>query len=244
MIRFFRLLTPVFLLLASCQTRPDARRIIADAIEAHGGERYQKARIEFDFRQFHLNLEHHDGRFRYERTHRDSAGVVIREVLTNDDFARSLNGQRQALDSAARSKWSNAVNAMAYFALLPAKLADPAVQPEYLGETALDGQAYDKIRVTFRQEGGGKDFEDVFFYWFNRRTHTMDFLSYSEGGARFRRAINPQTVGGIRMQDYINYTTTPGDTATNVGDFDRKYAAGQLRELSRIEQRNVRVTPL
>ena len=72
----------------------------------------------------------------------------------------------------------------------------------------------------------------------------MDFLSYSEGGARFRKAINPQTVGGIRMQDYINYTTMPGDTSTNVGDFDRKYAAGQLRELSRIEQKAVRVTPL
>lgn len=244
MIRILRLLPSLFLLLTACQSGPDARRIIADAIDAHGGTRYQNVRIEFDFRQFHLNLEHRDGRFRYERTHRDSAGTVIQEILTNDDFARSLNGQRQTLDSAARSKWSNAVNAMAYFALLPAKLADPAVQPEYLGETTIDGQTYDKIRVTFSQEGGGKDYEDVFFYWFNRRTHTMDFLSYSEGGARFRKAINPQTVGGIRMQDYINYTTMPGDTSTNVGDFDRKYAAGQLRELSRIEQKAVRVTSL
>lgn len=244
MIRHLRPLALMPLLLTACQSHPDARQLIAESIEAHGGERYRNVRIEFDFRQFHLNLENRDGRFRYERTHRDSTGVVIREVLTNDDFVRSLNGQRQNLDSAARSKWSNAVNAMAYFALLPSKLADQAVQPEYLGETTLDGQTYDKVRVTFKQEGGGKDFEDTFFYWFNRRTHTMDFLSYSEGGARFRRAINPQTVGGIRMQDYINYTTAPGDTATNVGNFDRDYAAGQLRELSRIEQRNVRVTKL
>lgn len=243
MIRYACLPLLFLLLLSACQSRPDARRIIAQAIEAHGGERYQQVRIEADFRQFHLHLEQQGGRFRYERSHRDSTGAVLVEILSNDGVTRSVNGQPQSLDSAQRNKWSNAVNAVAYFLLLPHKLADPAVIPEYLGETTVEGRLYDKIRVTFRQEGGGQDFEDTFFYWFNRQTHTMDYLAYREGGPRFRKAINLQTVGGIRFQDYLNYAGDEADT-TSVGDYDRKFERGELKLLSRIEQKNVRVTPL
>ena len=90
---------------------------------------------------------------------------------------------------------------------------------------------------------GGKDYGDTFFYWFNRRTHTMDYLAYSEDGPRFRKAINSQIVGGIRFQDYINYKGDEKDT-TSVGTYDRRYAAKQLPELSRIEQKNIQVTAL
>jgi hypothetical protein len=240
--RLLYLFLPVLLLASACNSLPDAERIIAEAIEVHGGDNYQNVRIEFDFRHFHLNLEHRNGRFRYERTHRDSTGAAIREVLTNDDFSRSVNGQSQTLDSAARIKWSNAVNAVAYFALLPYKLGDAAVLPEYLGAITIDGQPYDKIRVRFRAEGGGKDFQDTFFYWFNQRTHTMDYLAYSEGGPRFRKATNPQTVGGIRFQDYINYTGRTPDDTMSVGDYDRAYTQQRLTVLSTIEQKNIRVS--
>ncbi|HEY0110275.1 MAG TPA: hypothetical protein VGB67_11635, partial [Fibrella sp.] len=63
------------------------------------------------------------------------------------------------------------------------------------------------------------------------------------GGPRFRKAINPQVVGGIRFQDYINYKGDEKDT-TSVSSYDRRYEAKQLPELSRIEQKNIRVTPL
>lgn len=227
----------------ACQSATNPRTIIDQAIAAHGGDAYLNKRIAFDFRQFHLILDHRNGQFRYERTHRDSAGVLIREVLTNTNFDRSLNGQRQTLDTAQTGKYSRAVNSIAYFVLLPQKLADPAVQANYAGESRIDGQAYHKVRVRFRAEGGGKDYGDTFVYWFNQQTHTMDYLAYSEGGPRFRKAINPQTIGGIRFQDYINYKGDVGDT-TFVGTYDRRYAAKQLPELSRIEQKNIRVTDL
>lgn len=239
-----RLLSCLVLLTAlACQPATNARTIIEEAIAAHGGDAYQNKRIAFDFRQFHLVLEHQNGRFRYERTHRDPAGVLIKEVLANDGFTRFQNGQRQPLDTAQTGKYSRAVNSVAYFVLLPQKLADPAVRADYMGEGQIDGQAYHKVRVRFRAEGGGKDYGDTFFYWFNRQTHTMDYLAYSEGGPRFRKAINPQTVGGLRFQDYINYKGDATDT-TSVGTYDRRYAARQLPELSRIEQKNIRVTPL
>lgn len=226
-----------------CQPQHDAQALIQKAINAHGGKEYDNKRIEFDFRQFHLVLEQQGGRFRYVRTHRDSSGVLIEEVLTNTGVTRSLNGQPQTLDSAQTSKYSAAVNSVAYFVLLPNKLNDPAVIADYAGEARIDGQTYDKVRVRFRAEGGGKDYQDTFFYWFNQQTHTMDYLAYSEGGPRFRKAINPQTVGGIRFQDYINYKGDAADT-TSVGTYDRRYQARQLPELSRIEQKNIRVTAL
>ena len=241
MLRFLSFIT--LLTAFACQPATDAPTIIDRAIEAHGGDAYQNKRIAFDFRQFHLTLDHHNGRFRYERTHRDSAGVLIREVLTNDSLTRFVNGQRQTLDTAQTGKYSRAVNSIAYFVLLPQKLADPAVLADYAGQSQIDGQAYDKIRVRFRAEGGGDDYRDTFYYWFNQQTHTMDYLAYSEGGPRFRKAINPQTVGGIRFQDYINYKGDPNDT-TSVGTYDLRYEAEQLPELSRIEQKNIRVTAL
>ncbi len=231
------------LILSACTPEHDAKRIIQQAIDAHGGNAYENKRIEFDFRTFHLVLEQQGGRFQYTRTHRDSAGVLIEEVLTNTGVTRSLNGQRQTLDSAQTSKYSQAVNSVAYFMLLPHKLNDPAVMADYAGESQIEGQKYDKIRVRFRAEGGGNHYEDTFFYWFNQQTHTMDYLAYSEGGPRFRKAINPQTVGGIRFQDYINYKGDAADT-TSVGTYDQRYTARQLTELSRIEQKNIRVTDL
>ena len=230
-------------LLSACQPDDQAHSLIEQGIAAHGGERYQNQRIEFDFRKFHLVLEHRQGQFRYERTYRDSADVAIREELTNTGFSRFRNGQLQVLDTAQTGKYSRAVNSVAYFVLLPQKLMDPAVLADYVGESQIGGQVYDKVRVRFRAEGGGKDHGDTFFYWFNRQTHTMDFLAYSEGGPRFRKAINPQTIGGIRFQDYINYAGDPTDT-TSVNTYDRRFEAGQLAELSRIEQKNIRVTAL
>lgn len=229
-------------LFSACESAHNPQRIIEQCIETHGGDLYRNCRIEFDFRNYHLTLYQHDGRFQYQRTYTDSTGVKINEVLTNQGIVRQLDGRAMVLDSAQQRKYSNAVNAVSYFVLLPYKLSDPAAVKEYTGEATIDGQVYDKIRVSFRQDGGGNDFRDVFFYWINQKSHTMDYLAYSEGGPRFRKAINPQTVGGIRFQDYVNYKGADADSAS-VGGFDQKYQQGKLTILSQIEQRNIKVTP-
>lgn len=240
-----RLTLYVLLLLVTvaCQPQDPGQQIIEQAIAAHGGDAWQGKRISFDFRKFHLVLEQRGGQFRYERTYSDSAGTPVKEILTNDSFTRMLNNQPQTLDTAQIGKYSRAVNSVAYFVFLPFKLADPAVRADRVGESTLDGKKYDKVRVRFRAEGGGKDYGDTFFYWFNQQTHTMDYLAYSEGGPRFRKAINPSVVGGIRFQDYINYKGDEKDT-TSVGQYDKRYEDHQLPELSRIEQTNIRVEDL
>ena len=66
----------------------------------------------------------------------------------------------------------------------------------------VEKENYDKVKVWFDKEGGGKDFEDVYCYWFNQKTHLIDYLAYTNGGPRFRRVKNRKTVGGIVFQDY------------------------------------------
>lgn len=229
--------------LAACESKHDAQTLIDQAITAHGGDAWQNKTITFDFRTFHLTLQQQSGQFRYERTHPDSTGVVIREVLTNNSFSRSLDGKEQKLDTIGMGKYSRAVNAVSYFVLLPFKLRDPAVLADYVGEATLEGKKYDKVRVRFKVEGGGRDHGDTFCYWFNQQTHTMDYLAYSDEGPRFRKAINPQTVGGVRFQDYINYKGDDKDTTSSV-NYDQKYTAGQFTELSRIENKNIQVIPI
>ncbi|MEN0004759.1 MAG: DUF6503 family protein, partial [Bacteroidota bacterium] len=139
--------------------------------------------------------------------------------------------------------YSNSVNSVVYFALLPYFLNDGAVQKTYLGEAKLNQRWYHKIKVTFAQEGGGKDFEDEYIYWINKGGYTMDYLAYNYqvngGGARFRAAYNFRVEKGIRFADYRNMK--PLDGSMEVASFDALYEADQLKEVSRIETENVRV---
>lgn len=124
---------------SACQPSNKAQKIIDEAIEAHGGQALDDKRIEFDFRQFHLVLENRGGNFHYERTQRDSTGRQIIDVLTNTRFVRTSGGQPQPLDSIAVRRYSQGVNSIAYFVLLPQKLSDPAVVADYVGTSQIDG---------------------------------------------------------------------------------------------------------
>jgi hypothetical protein len=226
----------------ACSSSPTAKQVIQRCVERHGGNAYERFRMTFDFRQFQYDLRHDGGRYRYSRTFRDSTGAQLTDVLTNESFVRTRNGQPVALDSTDRQRYANAVNSVAYFVLLPYKLLDPAVQAERVpGEHRIAGHQYYKLQVTFRPEGGGQDFQDVFYFWIDQEIHSLDYLAYSEGGNRFRKAINPQVLGGIVVQDYLNYEGPKGDTSS-VSTYDRRFKTGGLTLLSRIEQENLRVS--
>jgi len=243
-------------LLCACQPagerQPDppagsrATQILQQVLTTHGCDRIDPARIRFGFRGRTYLAERQAGRFRYERRFRSEQSDSIRDILTNGGFRRLIQGQETALSPKDSSAYANSVNSVIYFALLPCFLKDPAVQPAYLGQTRLKGEPYHKIRVAFRQEGGGKDYEDTFVYWFHRDRHTLDYLAYNYltdgGGARFREAFNIREVGGIRFADYINYK--PRTDRRDVAEFDRLFEQGELEALSRIELEAIDVHPL
>lgn len=213
-----------------------AKAIVDQCIEAHGGSHYQAFDVSFDFRKFKVRLKQTGAQFSYERTMTDSLNNVYHDSLTNDAFVRKLNGKPLELSQKDTNKYREGTNSIAYFVLLPYKLSEPAVNLKYVGETTIANQSYDKIKVTFDQEGGGKDYEDEFCYWINRQTHTLDYLSYANGGPRFRKAIKRQTVGGIVFQDYENYEIL--DKTLPTTEYDQAFLAGKSKLLSKIEQSN------
>ncbi len=224
---------------------PNPTTLINQSRTAHGSSRVDSSTIAFDFRGRHYVSQRSGGRFQYERQWADTTGTAYRDVLTNDGLYREINGERVPLSAKDSAAYAGSVNSVLYFALLPYALNDPAVQIEYLGTATLNKEPYHKIKVTFRTEGGGEDYQDEYIYWFHRDRHTMDYLAYNYqvdgGGARFREAYNIRTVDGLRIADYRNYKPVP--QSMEVAVFDSLFEAGRMEQVSLIETENVTVAP-
>ena len=231
-------------LLFSCGDR-QAQRIVDEAISAHGGEAFESMELSFDFRKRHYTATRDNGMFTYTREFTDSTGS-IKDVLSNDGFTRYVDGSIIDLPDKRKKAFTSSVNSVIYFALLPFGLNDDAVNKEWIRGTEIGGNRYEVVRVTFDETAGGSDHQDIFLYWFNSETYTMDYLAYTYetdgGGLRFRKAVNPRVVGGIRVQDYINYK--PKDETIPLDSLEPLFVRGELEILSEIRQENVVVDEL
>jgi len=231
-----------FMVLAGCRTGTDAQSVIDNAIQRHGGDRYENFTANFDFRDRHYVLEHQAGQFQYERLFMEGPDS-IRDVLNNKGFKRYLNGQDITDTVEKAPAYARSVNSVAYFALLPYRLNDPAVNKHYLADEEIKGEPYHKILVTFDAEGGGEDHTDEFVYWIHARDYTMDYLAYlyytDGGGKRFRAPIEVHQVNGLRFMDFENYQGTNDNTP--IRDYAQLYEQGQLELLSTIRLENLTV---
>lgn len=239
MLRIIAIAAFIFLVSSCSEKRQGDKKaadIIEQCIEAHGGNNYRDLDVSFDFRQFRIHLKQERGVFLYERTFKDSLNNQVHDLLTNNGFTREINGKKQDLSQKDTDKYKEGLNAIAYFALLPYKLSEPAVRLKYLGETTIENKKYDKIGVSFEASGGGKDYQDEFCYWVNRGTRSIDYLAYASGGPRFRKAIKRDKVDGVVFQDYENYEIP--DTTLATFNYDKAFANGNVKLLSKIEQRN------
>jgi hypothetical protein len=63
-------------------------------------------------------------------------------------------------------------NSVIYFATLPYKLQDASVTKTFVEEATIKGKRYWSYKVTFGQDGGGKDFDDEYMYWINKDTQS------------------------------------------------------------------------
>ncbi len=219
----------------------EAQKHLAAAREAHGSERLHQSTLEFDFRDYHYKMIRNGGRYQYERSFTDTSGQQVHDVLTNNEFIRTIDGEQVTLSEKDKSAYSNSVNSVIYFATLPYSLNDAAVQSSYLGEVEIHDTTYHKVKVTFREEGGGKDHEDEYIYWIRQGDQVIDYLAYNYqvngGGARFRVAYNERTIDGVRFVDYKNLKPVPATLEVEI--FDSLYQAGQLEQVSVIETANV-----
>jgi len=244
-----RILVPLLLSLSlaacsSTESRTEAERIVDRAIERHGGSRYTSSRISFRFRGIPFVVEQNRGMFEYTRTYSDTSGSIV-EVLSNDGFVRTANGEPYEMTEREFNIWTEAVNSVVYFALLPYKLNDPAVVKRSLGQEVVEGRTYDRVEVTFQPEGGGRDHDDRFVFWFEAETSEMDYLAYyytKRGTSRFRKAVNAREVGGIRFADYMNYRAD--SLSSEVELAARAYESGKLSLLSEVVLDSLRVESL
>jgi hypothetical protein len=221
----------------------DAQKIVDASIEAAGGDLYKNREIAFTFRGREYRTYRESGKRILMRTTKTDTSK-IEDILSGSVFERRIDGVLQLLADSTELKLAEAVNSVHYFAYLPQGLNDAAVNKTYLGKKTLGGDEYHKIQVTFDQEGGGTDFEDVFVYWFNTKTHNPDFLAYeyhtNGGGKRFRQVFNERKVGGIRFVDYRNYKY---EGPLKVSALDSLFLRDELEFLSLIELKGVVVTP-
>ncbi|MDX2247709.1 MAG: DUF6503 family protein [Bacteroidia bacterium] len=220
----------------------DPQHIVDRAIEVYGGEQFLQAEINFTFRDRDYISIRNQGSYQYERLFQEN-GNSVRDVLNNQGFYREINGSRAEIPDTMATKYTNSVNSVIYFAVLPFGLNDPAVRKEYLGQAFIQKIPYHKIRVTFDSQGGGEDFQDVFVYWFRTDNYRMDYFAYryytEEGGIRFRQAYNTRNVNGLLFSDYRNYKADPAQY--KVEETDRLFEENKMEELSKIELENIAV---
>lgn len=239
------------LALMACGEEADERDrgplVIQQARAAHGSHVLDDSVVEFAFRESHYRIERRSGLFSYVRRYEDDEGRKVQDILDNDGVRRMIDREEVPLTERERQSVETAVNSVVYFALLPYNLADDAVRATWQGVDTIRGRVYDRVEVTFEQEGGGRDWEDRFLYWFSVDTHDMDFLAYDfhtgDGGTRFREAINHRVVGGVRFVDYINFSGDRDSELARLEEYPRMLEISSLDTVSIVRLDGVVVHP-
>lgn len=219
----------------------EAEQLIAAAIKAHGGSKYNQAHYSFDFRKKHYSFKNEGVSYTYEMQEFNDEGKKLNHTLKDGNYELTIDGKKAEISEKEWNNNKNALNSVIYFVQIPHKLNDPAVNADYKGQSIIKDTAYQLVVITFDEENGGKDYQDEYLYWINENTHEIDYLAYSfienDGGTRFRKAINKRKIDGILFQDYINYK---GEKGMDLYLFAEEYEKGELEELSRIEIENVK----
>lgn len=234
-------------ILASCKNvkKPEltAQEIIDSSITVSGGNLYKNTNRRFFFRNRTYISENSNGRQTLKRILKTDTATIL-DVRTAQKFERYVDDSLVHVHDTMAIKYANSVNSVHYFAALPFGLNAPAVNKELLRSVAIKGNEYHKIKVTFSQKDGGDDYDDIYVYWFNKKTMKPDYLAYEfhidGGGMRFREAFNERDINGIRFVDYNNYKTA--DMETSILKIDSLFEVGRLELLSKIELTDIEVS--
>ena len=227
------------LCLTSCFFNDSANGIIKRSIEFYGMDKLDGKTIDFDFREKHFTIKLNKGDFFYETTFKDSLGLV-KDQLTNRGFVRERDGLVVPLSLKDSVKHAEALNSVVYFALLPLKLKDDAVEAKFLRVVQVKGKDYQQVEVGFDDEDGGSHHDDVFYFWFDSKDSSMDYFAYSKGGNRFRAMDGTVSSNGIYLQNYINLENRKS-TKKELIDYHILFEQDKLNTLSQITLKNLKI---
>ena len=112
----------------------------------------------------------------------------------------------------------------------------------------IDGVTYDRLEITFRQQGGGPDYRDRFLYWVNRDTDLIDYFAYyyltDETGSRLRKVVNHRNVRGFVAVDHLNFAAKSDTLGQRVELYEQLIEADELELVSEVKHQNVTIVPL
>lgn len=235
----------LFLILVSCSNSShiSTSQIINKSIKAHGWDQDDFS-IVFDFRDYQYELKRKNKFYSFQRTTKKEGNVVKDLMSSKKKLKRFINDKSVELSDSMTNVFSNSLNSVMYFFQLPRPLKDQAVITKYLGMAKIFNEKYWTIKVTFKENGGGKDYQDEFRYWININNGQIDYLAYNYltegGGTRFRQAVNKQLNQGFIFQDYINFK--PNVKFVSLDSLPILFEAGNLIKVSNIKNKNIRVT--
>ena len=231
----------IFIFLTACShSKPEytAQEIVNKSIYNAGVHKIKNSTVTFKFRDKNYKAVRDNGNFKLIRSY-DS----IKDILTNTGFERIVNKKRIILSDSLAKNYANSVNSVHYFSVLPYGLNDKAVKKRLLKPSTIKGKEYYKIEISFSEDGGGEDFEDVFIYWIDKENFLIDYLAYSYhtngGGKRFRVLKEQCVKNGVRFVDYHNYK--PNNKDILLIDLDRAFENNELTKVSEIILKNIEV---
>lgn len=238
--RYFLLI--ILFVLVACKPEYTAQQIVDLSLEKSGVNKIKNATLSFTFRDKLYEAKRSDGNYEYTKITKSDT-LLIRDVLSNKGFERYNNNELIILSNKDENRYSNSVNSVHYFSVLPLGLNDKAVNKKLLEPVTIKGKEYYKVQVTFNKDGGGDDFDDIFLYWFNKKTFNLEFLAYkyhtSGGGVRFRDIKKEHFVEGVRLLDYNNYK--PMNKNVDFISIDKLYEEDKLKKVSEILLENIKI---
>lgn len=235
-------------LVFSCKNNSDTKSLTASdivnkSIEIAGGKRFESSLIKFIFRDRSYVAKRLKGETSMVRMFIENNDTIT-DFLSNMDYKRLVGNDYVKVSDSMAKLYTASVNSVHYFSVLPYGLNDAAVTKSLIGKEQIGNKNYYKIKVTFDEEGGGEDYEDVFIYWIDEDSFKATYIAYSynedEGvGMRFREAYNERYISGIRFVDYNNYKAE--DSLIELIDLAKTFENKQLKLLSKIELEGIDV---
>lgn len=235
----------ISILLYSCKPIGNnllAHEIIDTSINVSGVDKIANSILTFKFRDKNYFAVRNNGMFELSRVFTKN-NDTINDILSNSGFKRIKNSKPLKIQDSMAIKFSESVNSVHYFSILPYGLNDKAVQKKLLGETKIRGDNYYKIQITFSKENGGVDFDDIFIYWIRKGDFKIGYIAYlfhtNGGGMRFREVRKEHIIAGISFVDYDNYK--PKNSNIKLENLDKIFEKGELEKISEINLKDIKI---
>ena len=210
---------------------------ISKANTAHGTALLDDTTFTFQFRVYNYAYQKKKGRKAYARTRNTEEGMLSDSLINDRYFSRWIDGKQVEVADTLQKKYVESLNSVLYFVQLPKVLNDNAVVANYVGRVTIKGEPYIALKVSFKKEGGGVDFQDEYRYWIHEENNLIDYLAYrfysGEGGTRFRAVTLRERISGFVVQNYANFK--PNEKYPALDDLPKLFEAQRLQKVSEIK---------